>query len=185
MNRRYFLRTFGWFVLVFVILPTSALMSACSGESVQTALNTILSSIIAILGVADKTASWYQALVNAFAALKGAETGWQAGGPVVLIDDALNTVSAVLGEIPVTAIYAPLIAILVAGIEACLALIPQPTPAAAAKSFNAHAQRAANNHFYGKVALDKPSLLHPTHEGAYRHQWDSTAKAIGLPQAKI
>ena len=185
MNRRSFLRTFGLFVFVFLILPTSWLMSGCTGDTIKGILNTVLASAKALLGLIAPNSSLYADFSAAIAKLEADEAQWTAGGVITLIEDGLTAVEDVLAVIPVTAIYSPLIAILVAGIEAVLALIPRPTPAASAAALTAMVQRVQTNPYIGQATLDQPSFWHPTHAGAYTDQWNKKAVAIRLAQAKI
>jgi hypothetical protein len=159
-------------------------LAGCSAAQIENSVNTVLSSAEAIIKVADPAAPWLGSLASSIAALQQAEAQWKAGGPVAIIDSALNTVAAVLAVIPVTAVYAPLIGILVAGIEECLALIPQPTQAAQAAALTAHAMVASANPYHGRVALNKPHVFQSA-TGAYKAQWNATATALNLAQAKI
>ena len=147
----------------------------CSVD-VKGLVNIVIESVEGILAVAAPGEAWAADLKAALTALQNAETQWTAGGAVALVEDALNTISAVVAVIPLTAPYAPLVAILVAGIDAVLnALSPaSATPAVAGKL----------NVYTGRVALQKPHLFQ-TQVGAYRDQWNSQAKALGLTAAII
>lgn len=158
-----------------------ALMTGCSQTDVTGLLNTVIASGEAVLAVAEPGAPWATSLRNALAALQTADTQWKAGSPVAIIIDALNTVQAVLAVIPVTAVYSPLIGVLVAGIEAVLAALPAPT-----SSSGLEARRAAlRSPYLGAVKLNGRSLAHPTYSGAYKAQWNAKAKALGLQAALL
>jgi len=179
MQRREFLRKSATVGAVVVVAPSALMLEGCS-VNVKALLNTVLDSANAIIKVAAPDAPWLQSLENAVAALQQAEQQWSAGGAVQIIISALNTVQGVLSVIPITAAYSPLIAVLVAGIEAVLvALVPQqaPTPA----TVNAARNPYLTTH---RVHLKKPHMLQ-THQGAYRSQWNATASELGLVKAKI
>ncbi len=163
-------------VATFVTFPAVSIAGCSTTAEITNAINVILSSAEAVIKVAAPNAPWLGSLASAIAALQQAESTWTAGGAITLIDDALNTLSAVLAVIPVTAVYAPLIAILVAGIEACLALIPVSAKLAA--------KPAPASPYHGMTALNKPHWLQ-TRTGAYRNQWNQQALALSLPAARI
>jgi len=157
-------------------------MEGCT-FNITDAINTVLSSALAIIKVAEPGAAWVAPLASAIAALQQAETSWQSGGAATLVIDALNTIEAVLAVIPVTATYAPLISILVAGIEAVMAafgLTAQLSAAASAKR-----PTIINSPYYGKTTLTAPNFWHPSWTGAYRHQWNQECDTLRMPQARI
>ena len=156
-------------------------LEGCS-FNVADAINTVLNSALAILKVAEPNATWTASLASAIAALQQAETNWQAGGVAAIVIDALNTVEAVVAVTPITASYAPLIDILVAGIEAVMrafGLTKQLPPMAMSKR-----GVIVNSSHYGRATIST-SFAHPTWQGAYRHQWNAEAAALKLPQAQI
>ena len=166
--------------LLAVATATLALpgLEGCTGNEVESLINTVADSALNLIAVADPGASWITPLTNAVAALKQAETTWAAGGAVAIIEEALSTVEAVLAVIPITAVYAPLVAILVSGIDAVLNALPT-TPAATAAL-----AKASMNPYHGRVTLKKPHVFQ-TKVGAYKSQWNATAKQIGLPHAVL
>lgn len=177
MNRRIFLgrslATVGTLALASSI-PLS--LTGCAVD-VKGLVNTVIASVEGILRVAAPNAPWATELSAALAVLQQAEAQWTAGGAVTLVEDALNTIVAVVAVVPLTAPYAPLVAILVAGIEAVLnALVPTTGAAAPA------ARRP--NVYSGRVGLQKPHVFE-TQVGAYRKQWNAQAKMLGLTQAVI
>jgi len=179
MNRRYFIKLCSGLGAALAIGAPSFFIEGCA-INVTDAINTVLNSALAILKVAEPGAAWTGDLGAAIAALEQAETQWQAGGAATLVIDALNTVEAVLAVIPATAVYSPLVDILVAGVEAVMAafgVTATVTPAVRA--------RIVNSPHYGKVALKGPSFLHPTWRGSYRAQWNAEAKALNLPAAEL
>jgi hypothetical protein len=169
-NRREFFKrgvcsgAAAWVVSPFITIE----MVGCSASEIESAINTVLQSGESVLKVIDPSSAWFNTLADAIAALQQAESGWQSGGAITLVSDALNTIEAVLAVIPFFEPYAVLIEILVAGIEACLALIPS-----SAKSLKL---RATANPYRGITTLRKPHFLQST-AGAYREQWNNAASS--------
>jgi len=183
MDRRKFLtRLASATAIALASGATTVTVDGCSFD-IGAAINTVLNSALAILKVAEPGSSWVGELANAIAALQQAETSWQAGGAATIVSDALNTIEAVLAVIPATAVYSPLIDILVAGIEAVMSafgLTAKLSTAASAKR-----PLIVNSPHYGKAKLHGPSFMHPTWQGAFKAQWNSEAESLKLPQAEI
>ena len=183
MNRRKFLVKFAQATAAALAVgATTVTIEGCT-FNITDAINTVLNSALAILKVAEPGATWAAQLASDIAALQQAETTWQSGGPATIVIDALNTIEAVLAVIPETAAYAPLIDILFAGIEAVMSafgLTAQLSPKSSAKR-----STITNSPHYGRAKLEGPSILHPTWQGAYKHQWNAEAEALRLPQAEI
>ncbi len=150
------------------VVPLPMLVTGCSSSQIENAINVVLDSGAAVLKVIDPSAVFYTALENAIAALKQAETTWNAGGAVVVITDALNTIEAVVAVIPFFEPYSILITVLVAGIEACLALLPSST-----KSTEI---RLTSNPYRGRTTLSKPHFLQSA-SSAYKEQWNAAVKS--------
>ena len=176
LNRRQFFKGAAGAAVVVAVSPSLLLVQGCSGSEVEKLLNTVIASGEAILAVAEPDAPWLASLESGLKALQTAEASWVGGGAVALVDDALNTIQGVLAGIPLTAVYSPLVDVLVAGIEAVLAALPSSSVATPSA-------RAANPRI-GRVALHKPHLLQ-TRVGAYKAQFNDTAEALGLAKAKI
>jgi hypothetical protein len=177
MNRRSFLKTAGAAGAALAIVPSLAL-EGCSLD-IKGMINAVIAAGQGLLAVAG-SAAWVTDLKAALAALQSAEAQWTAGGVVTLVEDALNTVLDVIGAIPLTAVYAPLAAILVAAIDAALNYFV-PTTATPATL----APRARRPNVYtGRVSLQKPHLFQ-TQVGAVKEQWNSQAKMLGLTAAVI
>lgn len=134
---------------------------AASGSAVANALL----SIAALEQTTDPTAA--ANLVTAANALKAATANWQLGSPTSDINTAAKAVEAVLALIPVTAVYAPFVAIAVAALDAILAATGIKT----AKTVS------AANPYHGKVKINR-SLRHPTMVGAFKAAWNKQAKAM-------
>lgn len=182
MNRRSFLtRLAAATAAAMAVGATTVTLDGCTFD-IEGAINMVLNSALAILKVAEPNAAWTAWLADAIGDLQRAETSWKAGGAATIVVDALNTIEAVLADIPATAIYSPLIDILFAGIEAAMAafgLTSQLSPHSA--SLRA---KIVNSPHAGKVKIT-PSFAHPTWQGTYKHTWNEKAKALGLPQAEI
>lgn len=173
MNRRLFLVNTTKLSLLLAAAP-AILATGCT-ESIKDLLNTVIDATEGLLKVIEPNASWFATLQSALTALTAAETSWMNGGGVQIIETALNTVQQILATIPVTAAYAPLIAILVAGIEALLEKLYPGGKAPVA---------LASSPYRGRVALKKPHILQ-SNASAFRSQWNAAAVANGLPAAKI
>lgn len=183
MNRRKFLaKLVSATAIALAAGATTVTIDGCA-FNIEDAINTVLNSALAVLKVAEPGASWTSALGSAIAQLEQAETQWQAGGAATIVVDALNTIEAVLAVIPATAGYSPLIDILVAGIEAAMSAFGLTAQFSAA-ALNKRAT-VVNSRHYKAAVLQGPSFIHPTWQGAYKHQWNSEAEALKLPAAKI
>jgi hypothetical protein len=156
-------------------------VSGCSvsASDIENSINVAIQSAEAVLAVAEPGASWVSSFSNAVTALEQAETQWKGGGAVAILESALNTLAAVSAVIPFSAPYAPLVGILVAGIDAVLSSLPVTA------SVGATVAAPVTTPYRGKVKLKGRSLLHPTHIGAYKAQWNAVAKANPLLTAAI
>ena len=169
MNRRAFLITGA----ALAVVPSGLALEGCTSANIEQLINTVLTAAANILVVAEPNAPWIPDMQKAIAALQQAEQSWQAGGAVTIVIDALNTLEVITAVIPFTASYSGLIDILVAGIEAVLALFPaQAVQVSKAKvaAPNPHigryklAHKAFHNQAkemvaaFNAVALDNPAL---------------------------
>jgi hypothetical protein len=182
MNRRSFLQRLASLTAIAIATgATTITIDGCS-FNIKDAINAVLNSALAVLKVAEPGASWTSSLQAAVTALQQAEASWQSGGAGAIVIDALNTIEAIIAVIPATAVYSPLVDILVAGIEAVVA-------AFGVKSLTPKASRTratvVNSTHYRAVTLHQPGALHPTWQGAYKAQWNAKARALNLPQAII
>jgi hypothetical protein len=158
-------------ILLLGTLPVVAPATGCTSTQVIDEINVVLNEADAVLAVADPSSPQVGDLKKAIVALEGAEKIWQKGGTVAVVDDALNTLDQVLAAIPLTAIYSPLIDVLVAGIEDVLAALPQPVSAKFAATL------AANPHA-GRYQIQK--RFYRTPAGNLKANWNQVAKAKGL-----
>lgn len=158
-------------VALATIVPLN--ITGCS-VNVKALLNTVLEAAQGILNVAEANAPWLSSFTNAVTALEAAISQWTAGGVITVVEQALNALESVLAVIPVTEVYSPLIAVLVAGIDAVLNAIAPSTSTALRSS----------NPYRGMVTLQKPHFLQ-TQQGAVKEQWNNEAKRLGLPKAEI
>jgi hypothetical protein len=167
----------GMKIVALLLIPALLLgMVGCS-VNVSALMDAVISSTQAILNVAAPNDPFAAQLKSALTAFQTAKQQWQAGGTIAKVDDAMNTLMAVLAAIPATAQYSALIDVAVAGIEDVLPYLPLSTQ----KVVMAKLQ---SNPRLGKVSL-KRSVRHWTLQGAYKAEWNKTAKRIGLPQATI
>ena len=173
MNRRRFIGS----AAAVATLPIANFgLMGCTVD-VKALLNTVIDSALAVIKVADASEPWLPSLQAAVTALENAEAAWTAGSIPAIVIDALNTLEAVLAVIPATAAFSPLVAILVAGIEAVLS-------AAGVTLSPLQKARVARNPYKGMATLEHPHLLQ-TYQGAYKSQWNDEAIVVGLPFAKI
>jgi hypothetical protein len=174
LERRQFLKFAITGGAVVAASPSVLLMEGCS-FSVVGMVNVVLSAVQKIAAAADPSASWLPALNSAIVALEQAEANWQNTGIVSVLEDALNTIVAVMAAIPFTEPYAALVGIVVAGVEA---VINYFAPSASAKA------RFAQNPYSNRVPLRKPHAFQ-SYQGAFRSQWNDTAKGLGLTSMEI
>jgi hypothetical protein len=162
-----------------LLTVTTLPATGCSTAQTVQEVNVVLTEASNILAVADPGAAWVPQFKAAVATLQTADTGWVAGGAVQDVTEALNAVVAITAVIPVTAVYSPLIDVLVAGIEAVLAALPAPTPAVA----QANAAKGAFNPYVGKVVI-KHHLFH-NRVDEFKTAWNSAAAQSGLKTAVL
>jgi hypothetical protein len=161
---------------ILFLTATTTPLQGCSAATTVNEINTVLTEATNILTVADPTAPWAGQLKAAVAALKTAEAGWVGGGAVADVDAALNTIEAIVAVVPVTAAYAPLVDVLVAGVEAILAALPAPTAASVSLA------KASNPHL-GRVVI-KHRLFH-SRTKEFKDAWNAAVEKQGLKGALI
>ena len=160
----------------FVGVP---LIEGCSSASVINEINVVLKEAAAVLAVAEPGAVWVTDLQKSITALMTAEQGWQTGGTVQLVIDALNTIVAITAVIPLTAACSPLIDILVAGIEAVLAALPQSSNNVGVKA------TATYNHHIGAYKFSGHWYRKTPDATDFKSAWNAKAKVVGLPKAVL
>lgn len=150
-------------------------MTGCTQSQVQEveALSTVaiqtISNILSVAAPGDPGIAILAATLNG---LQTAEKAYVAGsGTLGALQAALQGALAAMAGIPEAALYAQLIALAVSGIEAVLTYI-QSTQTTVKASLTIQA-----NPWHGKVPLKGRSLLHPTHIGAFKAQWNAICKA--------
>lgn len=178
IDRRTFLKLSGTGTAVAVLAPMAVLETGCA-FSVSGTLSVIISAVQGILKYVAGSAPWAQELSAALNALQSAESTWQTGGAVVIIIDALNTLEAVLAEIPLTMIYSPLIDLIVTGIEAVINYFNPP----AATLAKPRATLQTNPHM-GRIHLKNPGTFE-TPQGSFKQQYNDAATGLGLTQLKV
>jgi hypothetical protein len=158
-----------------LVIPTTT--TGCSGSQVVNEINVVLQEAASVLAVAEPNSPWVPELKQAIAALMTAEQQWQTGGTVQIVIDALNTIVAITAVIPITSVYSPLIDVLVAGIEAILAALPQSSTMTAVR-----ATPQANPHV-NAYKLQHHFLHSPA--GNFKLNWNDVAKAHNLYSAVL
>jgi hypothetical protein len=174
----------GRFAGIIALSPVAFMMTACS-FSVSGVLNVIIGAVQGILTIAGD-APWATELSAALATLQQQIAAWKTGSPAAIVIDALNTIEAIAAVIPFTAVFSPLIDLLVSAIESVIDYFTsQPANAIAAIRFtHARSTRQTNAHI-GRVACAVPDKTHPTYEGALKAQWNALASSLQLPKAAI
>ncbi len=182
MNRRKFLEVGG----VIGIMATMPTIEGCSSSEVENAINVVLKAAAAVLAVTAPGAPWVAELNQAIATLMTQEQQWINGGPVQYVDDALNAIVAITAVIPLTAVYSPLIDVLVAGIETVLALLPAPPNSVATKLTVDQEQKttASGNPHVGRYVM-RSYAFHPSPSGRFKANWNEVAKANHLDYAVL
>ena len=146
--------------LPFQVKPSSPIesvgMIACSASQVENEVNTIIQEAAGIIAVADPSATWLADFTKAANLLKVDEAAWVKGGAVQDVINVLNDIEGVTALISPLVPYAALIGVLVAGIDAALALLLPTTTAAAPAAITAHAA-AAPNPFKGLATVTSAS----------------------------
>lgn len=171
MNRRNVLKSLAA-IGTLAVLPITACAFSVTGM-----LSTIISALSAILSYAGAGQSWLSQVQQVLAKLQTELAAWQSGtGTMATLEQILNDALPILALIPLTAAYAPLIALIVSGIESIINYFGS----ASAKIKLAQTR----NPYSGRVALKQPHLLQ-TYQGAFKSQYNETAEGIGLPQCKI
>jgi hypothetical protein len=137
-----------WAVMLPVVTVTSVSMTGCTPAQAENEINTILQEAASIIAVADPGATWLSSLAKATALLKVDEAAWVKGGAVQDVINVLNDLEGVTALISPLVPYANLIDVLVAGIDAVLALLlPSST------SVKAFAVAAQPNPFKGRAVV--------------------------------
>ena len=161
-----------WLTVIPVCTVATGSMTGYTPAQVQNEINTILQEATGIIAVADPGVTWLTAFSQATALLKVDEANWIKGGAVQDVINVLNDLESVTALISPLVPYASLIGVLVAGIDAALALLlPAPattTSAAAPAAMSAHAA-APRNPFKGQAAVKSAADS--------KSQWNAIVKA--------
>ena len=179
MNRREALKA-GVAGAALAALAPSFLLGGCT-FSAKGLLNAAIDAALAVLKVAEPGAAWVTEFSAAVTALENAEKSWTAGGAATIVVDALNTLEAITAAIPFTAVYSPLIDVLVAGIEAVMAAMGWTTTATARRYLAADGRSYPHKK---RTSLAEPHFLQ-TKIGAFKQQWNQVADGLQLTAAKI
>ncbi len=168
-------------VLFLATLPAIS----CTPNETATAvkeINVVLTQATNIIAVADPNASWVPDLKAAVSALQTSEAAWQSGGTVTQVINGLNTVESILVAIPETSQYAPLVVVVVAGIEAVLAILPLPTGVVYVKAVN------PSNYYVVKARSLQKELKprwYETHADAFKRVWNKAVADSHLATGKL
>ena len=125
MNRRQFGMTLAGAGALAAASPAMLTLTGCplTPNQVENEINTILQEAAGIIAVADPGVSWLADFTKAANLLKVDEQAWIKGGAVQDVINVLNDLQGVCALISPLVPYANLIAILVAGVDAVLALL--------------------------------------------------------------
>lgn len=148
MNRRDAIKSFGALAIAGPVLIT---LDGCplSAGQVENEINVLIQEAAGIIAIAEPGVSWLADFSKAAALLKIAEANWIKGGAVQDIINVLNDLQGVCALISPLVPYAALIGVLVAGVDAALALL---LPTAPAGSIAPHAAKR-NNPFKGMATV--------------------------------
>lgn len=176
MNRREFTHCGALGIIALMLMPETETLTGCN-LSVSDLINAVLDSAAAIVTVMEPGS--YDALTfkNAVMSLTQAVTAWKSGSAISDVVQALAELENVTNIIPLTAIYSPLIDVLVAGIDAVLNTI-QATSLPTVRVGLAVTKRS------GRIALDKPHAFQ-SRAGAYRHQFNRLTMHLGFKNVQI
>ena len=150
MNRRQMLKSSG---VALLAAPAILALEGCpfTVAQAENEINVIVQETGAILAVAEPNAPWLGTFAQAAALLKADEAAWVKGGAVQDVINVLNDLGGVTSLISPLVPYAQLISVLVAGIDAALALLLPTAPAAPATPAVAHV--STENPFRGKASV--------------------------------
>jgi len=144
------------------------MLTGCTPAQVENEINTVLQEATGIIAVADPGVSWLADFSKATALLKVDEANWIKGGAVQDVINVLNDLQGVTALISPLVPYASLIGVLVAGIDAVLALL-LPAPSTAAPAALSVRTVAPANPFKGMATVKSASDS--------KNQWNAIAKA--------
>ena len=165
LNRREALKLgAGSFALV-AAGPALLSLTGCPATTVENEINTVLQEAIGIIAIADPGLSWLAAFSKATALLKMDEANWIKGGAVQDVINVLTDLQGVCALISPLVPYAQLVAVLVAGTNALLALLLPAPPAPVAMAM----ARRNPNPWIG--------LAHVRSAKDSREQWNAICKA--------
>lgn len=179
MNRRMFLKLSSTGAAIGIVMPVALFTTGCGFSAVGT-INLVISAIQSILSYVGTSTPWASELEAALTALQQAEASWQSGSPIAIVIDALNTIEAITAVIPFTAIYSPLIDLIVSGIEA---IINYFTPTTLVNYTKPRVTRSRNPRV-GRVAIKAPGVLQ-TPLTSFKQQYNDAAIGCGCPQLEV
>jgi hypothetical protein len=173
MDRRNFITQSIAATVGIIVIPT------VSGCGAVTDLNAILKAAQNFLSVADPNASWLPDFKAAVNTLVTADLDWTADSSTsTKVVDALNALEAVTSVIPLTAVYSPLIDVLVAGIEIVLATFGSSTAQVAQAKIS-----SSRNVRIGRVTIPRHAFR--SFASDFKLSWNAAAINAGLRPAVI
>lgn len=131
MNRRVFFKN-SLSATLFCAYYNVTFLTGCNKQQQLTLAQeaNVIGTTAAAIATQLGDASLAKALTDATNTAVNLITNWKQGSPTAQIEQALTALLSVINQIPVLNSYATLISILIAGVEAALALLPQSsTPA--------------------------------------------------------
>jgi hypothetical protein len=163
-----------WVAVLPVATVTVVPLTGCTPSQVENEINVLIQEAAGIIAVADPGVSWLADFTKAANLLKVDEAAWIKGGAVQDVINVLNDIEQITVLISPLVPYASLIAVLVAGIDAALALL-LPT-SAATPAISTHA--VVQNPWKGRATVTSASDS--------KTQWNRICKQNpALAKAKI
>ena len=165
MNRRQFGRSLAGASALVAAGPSLIALQGCTPGQVENEINTIAEEAVGIIAVADPSLTWFADFSKYESLIKVDEANWIKGGAVQDVINVLTDLQGVCALISPLVPYAQLVAVLVAGTNAVLALLLPNPPVPAAM-----AQMARNPNLW-------IGLAHVRSAKDSREQWNNICKA--------
>ena len=113
-----------------VTMGNTSSPTGCSPSQVENQINVLSQQITGLLAVAEPGKAWVVDLQKELPLLAQTEASWKAGGSVQDVINVLNEIELIVAVVPSTAVYSPLIDLIVTGADMVLAkFLPTITPA--------------------------------------------------------
>lgn len=170
---------FTMYALCLGLFMSTAFLAGCTPSQVKQVegdINVVLDQAASVLVVLDPNSPAVADIQKGIAALKTAEAAWIDGGAVQDVVNALNILEEAAALIPLTAPYAGLIGVLVAGIDIVLNYL-------APGSVSALRKTVALNSYHGRAVIAHHRFRSRSYD--FKQAWNQTAKDSGLQGALI